>query len=331
MSLTPNEHALLLGRLLPQGPVWATSDQTNNADALHRLLAAMAQEPARVGAAYDLILEELIPDNVNTDLVSWERIVGAPAVPLTDPERLDRIRAILNGNAISNREELQAFLHQLTGNPDVRLYHRAGAPFAAGVCNAGDSLWVGEWDYTYAVEFMAQVLDSDKKDFAAWSGFTSVNNNAADSPTTLDHTAATAQLATVPATQTLELLDPAAQSVYASLWVRNPSATARGFELTYMKRDGTISSPKTVTLQGNVWHKVTYEQPIGVGPMIPALRIRYPGGTAAVELDACVVGVRSPLEQQAREAFPIHTHGIFGVIGEYADVLGTADQLKVMW
>jgi hypothetical protein len=218
----------------------------------------------------------------------------------------------------------------------VRLYNRVGPPFVAG-SNVGDHLWVGEWDYVFACEFTSNILTVGPKDFATWTGFSTKTNNAAQAPTTLDMTAAQVQVNNAsPASTPLTLTSPDDQTIRASIWVRNLASSVTTFHISYARRDGTDSTAKQVALPVEllhaVWHKIEYEAAIGIGPSIPLLKVRTVGSAMrTLQLDACYAGIRSPLEAQALAAFPIHTTGVFGVIGEYASVLGHADQLQVLW
>ena len=332
---TATEHAAMLARLLPQGPAWLTSDETDGENMWTKLLRAFSHEPARVDEAALLLLEQIIPDNENTDLDAWERIVGVPEENLTDAERLSRIQAHVYGRRKVNRAYLEGVIQAMSGNPTARLYHRTGPRCAAGVSNVGDRLRVGEWNYTYLVELMRNILAVAEDEYFSWTGFVTVTDDAADSPVTLLQTAAVVELGATHATTSLsETVN--GDTVYSSIWVRNASSAPVDFEMSYLKRDNTGSTPQISTLQGElqhpIWHKITYEAGIGSGATSPRLRIRCPDGTADLELSWTVAGVRNAgLQERIHALMPIHTRGHFGVYGEYATILSHEDQLLVLW
>jgi len=319
MSLTAREHALLLGRLLPQGPAWPTTEKTNGLDDFHLLLESMAQEPARVGADYDLILEELIPDSDLTDLDSWERVVGPPPEALTDEDRLDRIRAILNGPGSPTLAILEQFAKLMAGNPDVRMYHRVGPRSATGSGQCGDRLRTGEWDFTALCELMPNVLGVGPDEFEAWTNVSTVT--AVASPVTLAATADTFPMPPIAwgfiETPLVGTQDGA--TVYASVWIR--SSIAEEIALGFLGRDG-VTAGTVFQCTANVWHRLTHEGPIGVGTTEPLLRVTSETGAALVAMSWAVAGVRDQVLQDLITArFPIHTNCHFGVIGEYATLL----------
>lgn len=332
---TATDHAAMLARLLPQGPAWLTSDETDGENMWTKLLRAFSHEPARVDEAALLLLEQIIPDNANTDLDAWEQIVGVPEEDLSDAERLARIQAHLYGRRRVDRPYLEGVIQAMAGNSAAKLYHRTGPRTAVGQCNVGDRLRVGAWDFTYLVEYMRNILFVAQDEFFSWTGFVTVTDDAADSPVTLDVTAAVVELGSTHATTALgETVD--GDTVYASLWVRNVSSSPVDFEMSFLKRDNTGSTPQISTLQGElqhpIWHRVTYEASVGAGATVPRLRMRCPDGTSDLELSWTVAGIRNAgLEARIQALMPIHTRGHFGVFTEYETLLGHEDQLLVLW
>jgi uncharacterized protein YmfQ (DUF2313 family) len=332
------EHAQMLARLLPQGPAWATSDQTDGEDTWTKFLAAFGEEPARVDAAALLLLNQIIPDNDDTDLDAWERIVGAPEEDLSDAERLARIQAHIYGRRKVNRSYLEQVIQAMAGDTGVKLYHRVGPAFAVGLANVGDASRNGPWNYTWLCELYGSSSPAPTPDtFAsAWSGFVTVTDDVADSPVTLDVTGAQAELGNTNAVLLMQMPVGSNETVYSSFWIRNASTAPLTLEVSYLKRDNTSSAAQTTVLQGElqhvVWHKITYEASVGSGGTTPALRLRSPAGTRDVELSWCVLGIRdAALEARIEALFPIHTRGHFGVLGEYETLLSHADQLDVIW
>lgn len=325
-------HAAALARLLPQGPAWAPSDQTDGADPFSLLLNALSQEPARLDASVEALLEQIIPDNAQTDLDAWERIVGAPTENLTDVDRLARIRGIL----VNSREVTQAYLElaaqQMAGDSNVKLFNRTGPRCAVGASNVGDRLRVGEWDFAWLCELWPNVLGVTPDDFAAWTGFSGVSNAAQRSPVTLLQTA---DSLTIPfgsfATTPLVGTDDD-DTVYSSFWIYANSSTPRVIEVSYLKRDGTSGTATAFTLTGQRWHKISHSAALGAGATAPLLRVAALVGAQAAYLSWAVAGVvDTPLQARISALFPIHTRGHFAVQGEYTTLLANGDQLAVMW
>lgn len=328
MSLTALEHALMLGRLLPEGPAWPTSEQSGGADDFNLLVRALANEPARVGASYDLIVEEAIPDNANTDLDHWELIVGIPVDPLTDDERLDRIRALLNGPDTPDRSTLEEFIRHMAGNDDVKLFNRAGPRSAAGLMQCGDRLRGGPWEYAALCELMPNVLSVGPDAFEAWTGFGAAGPSVI-SPVTL---AATADQFPVPSSSyaSAPLNAPDGATVYASVWIFIAGTGTHSIVFGLLGRDNVASETPYVLTKG-VWHRIEHEGPIGTGVVVPLLRLKADSSAPVACLSWAVAGVRDlGLQDRIMERFPLHTYCHFGVIGEYETLL-SQDPIETSW
>lgn len=326
------EHALMLSRLLPQGPAWAPSDETDGDNTWTKLLNAFSYEPARVDAAALLLLEQIIPDNANTDLDAWERIVGAPDEDLTDAERLARIQSYVYGRRRVNRGYLEDVVQAMAGNEDVRLFNRVGPRACTGeLTGCGDRLRSGEWDFTYLCELMPNLLGVAFDAFTAWTGFSATSDAAATSPVTLLTTAdqVTVPNATYGSTPLVGTAD--GDTVYASLWIFVSGSGTQGFKFGFLGRDN-VASETTFTIVKGVWHKLSHEASIGTGATAPLLRLKATSGTPVTRLSWAVAGARdSSLEARVHALFPIHTTGHFGVVGEYETLLANEDPTEVSW
>jgi hypothetical protein len=291
----------------------------------------MAIEPARVGASYDLILEEAIPDNAATDLDAWERIVGVPVDSLTDAQRLARIREILVGPGASDLSTLEDWIQAISGNPAAKLFNRIGPRSATGAALAqcSDRLRAGQWDYTALCELMPNVLGVAPDAFEAWTNVSSATT--ATSPVTLASTADTFPMPPIAwgfiETPLVGVVNGA--TVYASAWVRPNIAEDIGFG--FLGRDN-VTTGAIFTCTANTWHRLTYEGPIGSGATTPLLRVTSQLGSAVVAMSWAVAGVRDvALQNRIMERFPLHTRCHFGVVGEYETLLSHADQTAVGW
>lgn len=318
--MSPEEYASMLKARLPEGPAWATSDETDGLTAYDGVINALTQEPARIDQAANDVLDKIIPDNANTDLDAWEVELGSPDQNLTDAQRLDRIRGMLNYTGDITLEGLQSAARLSAGNSSVKLFNRARQNCAAGVANAGDAC--GSRAFTWLCELWPNVFSAQGD--ALWSG-TDVTANVARSPVTLAQTAQRAAFAS-PEYVSNTLVDvPNDTDVYFSIWVRSVSGTA-DISLRLLGRDNTLTAAGGYTV-GTGWRRLFYQASVGTGVTTPEARIYSNGET--IYLSWSCAGIRDTrLENEIKARFPIHTRGWFGVIGEYETLLGQ-DQTKV--
>lgn len=323
-------YAHVIRKLLPRGKAWEFATAAS-ARVWDSLVSALSQEPQRVeDDAYGL-LDKVIPDNANTDLDFWEEIVGVSDEQLTDEERLARIRAILYGPPDVNLASLQTQAQLMANDANVRLFNRAFPPAAAGVCNAGDSLAVGEWDFTAACELYLQIaLQSDPDDFAAWTGFVASSFNSQQSPVTLLQSAARVTLPGGGVRAGVDLDAPADSELFCTIWAR-PVTTERSILVELLRRDGTTVST-TFTCMPDVWHKLTFTPgSVGSGGTTPRFRVGHASvGNIVCDLSWSLVGVSDQgLQERIAALFPVHTRVHFGVQGEFETILSHEDQLEV--
>lgn len=326
MSLNAQDYIDTAATLLPQGPVW---DQFRESSV--PLLSALCQEPARVAQDADLALEGQIPDSANTDLDHWEEIVGPPDTELSDAERLTRIRSLLFGRRKVDRSYLQEVVQAMVGEGAVvALFHRAFPPAAVGACNVGDSMAVGEWDYAWLCEYMANAHPDGFDSFNSWTGLTSYSADAARSPVTLELSADSATIPSAAAAyRVLAGTFANDATVRTSVWVR-PTADAT-ISLGLRQKDGSTIVSTAFACAGGAWHKLIYTGSIGTGSSAPAMTLRATGSPVVAALSYQVCGViDAALEARIAALFPIHTKGHFAVVGEFDASLEHADQLQVM-
>lgn len=142
-------YATQLAQLLPPGAAWTHEDGT----VLAALLAALAQEPARVDAMAHELLAELDPHQTLQLLPQWEAMCGLPdqcsQVGETIAERRAAVLAKLSAQGGQTPEHFAELATLLAGAVcTVREYR----PFRAGMSCAGDPLSNGPWAHTFAVE-----------------------------------------------------------------------------------------------------------------------------------------------------------------------------------
>lgn len=317
MSVADYTHALR--KLLPSGKAWEFV-WASGAYVWDSLLNALGAEPQRIEDDGYLLLHKVIPDNDNTDLDLWETIVGTPETELTDAQRLARVRGILVGRTDITRAQLQAAIRIAAGDDGVMLYNRAYEPFAVGLCNAGDSLAVGEWDYAWLLELLPSMFATSPDAFTGWSGFDALSTNNQRSPVALTLTADTAQFPVSPDKATCDLTGTASQDdVYMSVWVKATADVTIEFGIT--GKDGTERSD-TFALVANGWNKITTRQSVSVGGSTPNAFLRSSAPAIDVYISWFVAGIcDDELVDRISPMFPIHTRGVIGVQGEYATLL----------
>ncbi len=319
------EYARLFVSLLPPGEAWP--HETDEASKFDDLIRALSQEPARVEADGLLVLDSLIPDNENTDLDAWERLVGGPDTELTDEERLARIRGILRASGDVNLESLQAAFELLADDPDIILYNRARPSFEVGLSNVGDA--VGDFSAYWLVELYDDLLqEALTGTWATRSGSVAVLVNNELSPVSLTMTA---DQYTMGAGAEIEnAFDVAVaddETVYASVWVK-PSTTGT-VEFSLADKAGALQTT-AFELTGGLWHKLMIEESVGSGGSDLALVLSTPSALV-IHVSWGVAGVKDPeLEQRMIALTQIHTRGVFGVKTEYATLLAQ-DNAEVVY
>lgn len=328
MAFTAQDFEDGMSQLLPQGQVWEQFREQ-----VHVLLRALSQEPARLAADAALALEAAIPDNANTDLDAFERIVGAPDTDLTDAERLARIQSLLFGRRHVSLGYLQDLVRVMAGDSNVVLFNRAYAPAAVGELNVGDSLAVGEWDATCLCELMAEAIApmGDPDDFGAWTGFTAIAPASQNSPVTQAATAARVDLPDTAGRAFVDLdtdLLIAGKSAYLSIWIRSVAAPGV-LNLEFLSRAGATSSMQ-FSVPADTWHKLSIEYPVGSGATTPRFQLFVDDDSnPTFDLSYACAGARDvALQDRISALFPIHTHVHYAVQGEFSPSLAQAPQYE---
>lgn len=91
MALSAEAYLAQLQALLPQGAAWPREAEAT----LTKLLAALAEELARVDARAEDLLDEADPRTAYELLADWERVAGLPDPCVTDTQSTDQRRAVL--------------------------------------------------------------------------------------------------------------------------------------------------------------------------------------------------------------------------------------------
>lgn len=148
MALTGADYRQHLQALLPWGAAWPRAAQTT----LATLLAAFAEEFARLDARANQLMDEAIPRTTNELLADWERVAGLP----------DNCAGVLRDSVAGRRQVLVSKLISVGGQSPS--YYQAVAAemgyvvfieefraFRAGLARAGDRLTNGPWRFAWTV------------------------------------------------------------------------------------------------------------------------------------------------------------------------------------
>ena len=150
MGLTATDYLAQLQALLPQGPAWPREADA----ALTQLLAAWADELARVdGRAADLV-EESDPRTTAELLADWERVAGLPdacVAALAGTQTTTQRRAALVGKLTTIGGQSAAYYIALAASLGYTITVTEFAPFQAGHSAAGDPLSNDEWMFAWQV------------------------------------------------------------------------------------------------------------------------------------------------------------------------------------
>jgi len=140
VGITATAYRSQLQALLPPGDAWPRRAEA----VLTKLLAALAEELARVDARSDQLLGEALPESVLELLSDWERVVGLPdacsaELATTVAERRQDVVSILTQQGGSSRAWFIAFAARLGYEVEIDEFR----PFVTGISRCGDQLLGG--------------------------------------------------------------------------------------------------------------------------------------------------------------------------------------------
>ena len=140
MGMTAMDYRAQLQALLPPGDAWPRRPDA----LLTKLLAALAEELARVDVRADQLLGEALPEAALELLSDWERVVGLPdacsaELATTVAERRQNVVSILTQQGGSSRAWFIAFAARLGYEVEIDEFR----PFVAGFSHCGDQLLGG--------------------------------------------------------------------------------------------------------------------------------------------------------------------------------------------
>jgi hypothetical protein len=314
-----------LKQRLPTGDAWPTSDESDGTSAWDQLLAALAQEPTRVDTDALALIDKVIPDNADTDLVEWEKIVRAPDENLTDEERLGRIRSILRSRGEVDLVTLQSAIRALASDDNVKLFNRAypyvrtGALSAGTGCDDQPHLWLCEL-YPNLNTFTPDTAD----DLAEWVGFSAatIGGSFADSPVSLAACSQVTFAAATPVEREIPNV-PNGSTLRMSFWIY--WHTTHSVTIEVFDRAGASVYGEARAFTPDVWHRVSITVPAGTGGADPKLSLTTAAGEVADLSWFCAGLVDTSLEARVRALVPMHTRGVIAIQGEYELLLAQTD------
>lgn len=136
-----------LQALLPPGAAWPREPEA----VLTRLLAAWAEELARVDRRAHDLLREADPRTTVELLPDWERVCGLPDSCAGAAETLQQRRAQVVARLTHKGGQSVAYLKSLAATLGAEVAITEYRPFRAGLSAAGDDLSNGDWPHTFRV------------------------------------------------------------------------------------------------------------------------------------------------------------------------------------
>lgn len=128
------DYARMFLGLLPRGAAWSRMLDS----VLARLLAACAEEAARIDAAGLRLIEEADPQTALSGISDWERVLGLPDACLPSGTTLpERRMAVLAKLADTGRQDL-AYWYELAAVLGYDVAIKFKAPFQCGKSQCGD-------------------------------------------------------------------------------------------------------------------------------------------------------------------------------------------------
>lgn len=148
MARTADDYKQLLKSLLPPGEAFPRDVGTN----LDQLLAALAEEWARIDARGDQLIVDGLPATTSELLTDWERVLGLPdkcagTLETTMQGRRNAAVSKLTSTGGQSRAYFIAVAKALGYTITISEFR----PFRAGLSQAGDPLTNGDWVYTWRI------------------------------------------------------------------------------------------------------------------------------------------------------------------------------------
>lgn len=147
MGMTAEQYLSQLQALLPTGAAWSRDP----AATLTLLLAAVAEELARIDGRVDDLIREIDPRQAAELLVDWERLAGFPDLCTGPLETVAERRAAVHARITALGGQSRAYFIALAAALGYSVTITEFRPFVAGGGLAGGELTNGSWPFTWRV------------------------------------------------------------------------------------------------------------------------------------------------------------------------------------
>lgn len=154
MGMSAADYLSQLQALLPQGPAWP-----RDADAtLTQLLAALAEEFARVDLRAENLLDEADPRTTAEMLSDWERVAGLPDPCVTAAQSTQERRAALVAKFTNLGGQSRQFYIDLAASLGYTITITEFHQFRVGESAVGDALYGDDWVFAWRANAPATTI-----------------------------------------------------------------------------------------------------------------------------------------------------------------------------
>lgn len=147
MGMSAADYLSQLQALLPPGPAWP-----RDADAtLTQLLAALADEFARVDLRAENLLDEADPRTTTEMLPDWERMAGLPDTCVPSAQTMQERRAALHAKLTTLGGQSRQYFIDLAAALGYTVTITEFSPFRVSESAVGDALYSDDWMFAWRV------------------------------------------------------------------------------------------------------------------------------------------------------------------------------------
>lgn len=135
--------------LLPRGPLWDGMAQAGSR--CRELLAALAEEFARVDGRSIALLDETDPRTTYELLAEWEAWAGLPDSCIGEPPTIVQRRHALHERVTSSGGQSRDYFIRLAANLGYEVTITEFRPARTSIAAAGDAITNGDWIFAWQV------------------------------------------------------------------------------------------------------------------------------------------------------------------------------------
>ncbi len=147
MAHSAEDYLLSLQQLIPEGQAWPRETDA----VLTRLLAGMAEEPARVEARSEALVEEADPRETVELLPDWERVAGLPDECTAAAETIGQRQQALVARLTARGGQSPRYFIDLAAALGFEIEIVERRPFRSGFSHSGDPLGGDGWMFVWEV------------------------------------------------------------------------------------------------------------------------------------------------------------------------------------